>query len=280
MTQRNQVLGCLLGGAVGDALGAPVEFMSLAEIRREFGLDGIADYAPVYGRHGSITDDTQMTLFTAEGLIRARVRHDLRGICNPVAVVRHAYLRWLLTQDEEPGKAAGEVGRDGWLIQVEPLWSRRAPGSTCRRALKHADSDLRVRNNSKGCGGVMRVAPVGLIAGSAASAFEFGCETARLTHGHPSGYLSAGYLAALVNSLLEGVHVNDAAKAAISLLRCTRAMERSCQLLRAPWNLPGRGRRRQRKSSPWAVARWLRKLSPSDSTARWRRLPHADGTCC
>ena len=219
MTQRNQVLGCLLGGAVGDALGAPVEFMSLAEIRREFGLDGIADYAPVYGRHGSITDDTQMTLFTAEGLIRARVRHDLRGICNPVAVVRHAYLRWLLTQDEEPGKAAGEVGRDGWLIQVEPLWSRRAPGNTCLRALKHADSDLRVRNNSKGCGGVMRVAPVGLIAGSAASAFEFGCETARLTHGHPSGYLSAGYLAALVNSRLEGVHVNDAAKAAIPLLK-------------------------------------------------------------
>ena len=33
--------GCLLGGAVGDALGAPVEFLSLAEIKRRFGPTGV-----------------------------------------------------------------------------------------------------------------------------------------------------------------------------------------------------------------------------------------------
>ena len=62
--------GCLLGGAVGDALGAPVEFMSRAQIVRAFGPHGIEDYAPAFGKLGTITDDTQMTLFTAEGLMR------------------------------------------------------------------------------------------------------------------------------------------------------------------------------------------------------------------
>lgn len=62
--------GCLLGGAVGDALGWPVEFLSLAEIRKKFGPEGIHDFAQTTGGFGAFTDDTQMTLFTAEGLFR------------------------------------------------------------------------------------------------------------------------------------------------------------------------------------------------------------------
>jgi ADP-ribosylglycohydrolase len=98
ISRLGRFTGCLLGGAIGDALGAPVEFMSLPEIRRQFGPEGIRHYAPAYGRPGAITDDTQMTLFTAEGLIRARQRHRNRGICDPAMVVWHAYLRWLGTQ--------------------------------------------------------------------------------------------------------------------------------------------------------------------------------------
>ena len=64
--------GCLLGGAIGDALGAGVEFLSLAEIERRHGPAGVTGYVPAYGRLGAITDDTQMTLFTAEGLLRDR----------------------------------------------------------------------------------------------------------------------------------------------------------------------------------------------------------------
>lgn len=48
--------GCLLGGAVGDALGGAIEFMSLAAIRSMFGPDGIADLAPAYGRVGAVTE--------------------------------------------------------------------------------------------------------------------------------------------------------------------------------------------------------------------------------
>jgi ADP-ribosyl-[dinitrogen reductase] hydrolase len=92
---QDRFRGCLLGGAVGDALGAPVEFSSRTTILNQFGPSGIRDYAPAYGRKGAITDDTQMTLFTAEGFIRAAVRYASRGICNPVSVIHRAYLRWL-----------------------------------------------------------------------------------------------------------------------------------------------------------------------------------------
>ena len=71
-TRRDRFLGCLLGGAVGDALGAPVEFMRRERDRRPVrDRAGSRHYAPAYGVTGAITDDTQMTLFTAEGLLRA-----------------------------------------------------------------------------------------------------------------------------------------------------------------------------------------------------------------
>jgi len=90
---REHFSGCLLGGAVGDALGAPVEFRSIHDIRSKYGPTGIADYDLAYGRRGAITDDTQMTLFTAEGLLRADVRWHHKGICHPASVIHHAYIR-------------------------------------------------------------------------------------------------------------------------------------------------------------------------------------------
>ena len=68
---RSRVAGCFLGGALGDALGAPVEFSTLAEIREDHGDAGITGLAPYRGRLGLVTDDTQLTLFTVEGLITA-----------------------------------------------------------------------------------------------------------------------------------------------------------------------------------------------------------------
>ncbi len=157
---RSRFKGCLLGGAVGDALGAPVEFMTRSEILRRFGPNGITDYAPAYGGIGTITDDTQMTLFTAEGLIRAYVRWCDRGISSTSGVVASAYQRWLLTQSEPP---MHDIQSDGWLFGQRELHHRRAPGITCLAALRSMKSlGEAARNDSKGCGGVMRVAPVGL----------------------------------------------------------------------------------------------------------------------
>lgn len=93
------IRGCLIGGAVGDALGAPVEFLNRDAILRNYGGDGVTGYVEFGDGTGAVTDDTQMTLFTAEGLLRAIVRLNGRGICDPVAVVKNAYQRWLKTQD-------------------------------------------------------------------------------------------------------------------------------------------------------------------------------------
>ncbi len=74
---REFFTGCLLGGAVGDALGWPVEFADMGEIIGRFGPDGIINMVPGAGGFYEITDDTQMTLFTAEGLLRAWAREPI-----------------------------------------------------------------------------------------------------------------------------------------------------------------------------------------------------------
>lgn len=236
--QLDTLSGCLLGGAVGDALGAPLEFMSLAEIRSRFGPDGIRDYSPAYGRLGAITDDTQMTLFTAEGLIRADNRWLERGICHPPSVVHHAYLRWLVTQGRQPRHSSYGDQLDGWLVAVPELRSARAPGATCISALVSGQkgSVEHPLNDSKGCGGVMRVAPVGLIA---EDSFPLARDLAAITHGHPSGYLAAGTFAVIIKGLATGDSLTAAIETAMEQLRgearheeCLVAIEKAAGLAR------------------------------------------------
>ena len=214
----SRVTGCLLGGAVGDALGAPVEFMSLGEIHRRFGSEGIQCFASAYGRVGAITDDTQMTLFTAEGLIRAMRRASDRGTCCPGAVVWHAYLRWLATQGESlrPANCADRL--DGWLYEQKELHSLRGPGNTCLSALRSGayGTPAQPINDSKGCGGVMRAAPAGLVPGNA---FDLGCAVAAITHGHPSGYLAAGFLAQVIAEIARGEELLSAIGSACTQLQ-------------------------------------------------------------
>lgn len=137
-TVRARFLGCLLGGAVGDALGAPVEFMSRAEILRRFGPEGITRYAPAYGGVGTITDDTQMTLFTTEGLLRGWVRGRFKGITSYADVTARAYLRWLRTQGERPSCDIDMGGDEpGWLYQQRPLHSRRRTPSDWAPSWRH-----------------------------------------------------------------------------------------------------------------------------------------------
>ena len=98
MRDCSRFKGCLLGGAVGDALGYAVEFMSKSEIVCAYGPQGITRYEPRAGK-AQISDDTQMTLFTAVGLLYGRTRGGRRGIGAPESeYIRLAYLDWLDTQ--------------------------------------------------------------------------------------------------------------------------------------------------------------------------------------
>lgn len=220
ITLHDRVHGCLLGGAIGDALGWPVEFDALDVIRTRFGDDGITELV-VDPRTGtaSVTDDTQMTLFTAEALVTARRRSAgpvLEGVHDDL---RASYRRWLSTQLLARGTAAAGAlhGDDGWLVHVAALHARRAPGATCLSAIRSPDfaTHDRARNDSKGCGGVMRVAPCGLLASvPVTEAWRLGCTAAALTHGHPTGWIAAGAFAVIVRMLLDGATVGEAVRVA------------------------------------------------------------------
>ena len=235
---RDRIRGCLLGGAVGDALGAPIEFESLGEIRARFGAEGILELAPAFGRLGAITDDTQMTLFTAEGLILAARDPAFSGRSGMVRCVHRAYLRWLRTQGEHSAHPTFERTDEGWLLGVEALHSCRDPGNTCLSALRNPrmGSAEQPLNHSKGCGGVMRIAPVGL-ARAIGDPFAAGCEIAAITHGHPSGFLAAGFQALAIREAAAGTPLLAACQEALEELRrhpsheeYTAAVERALSL--------------------------------------------------
>lgn len=182
--------GCLIGGAIGDALGAPVENMGLEEIRRTFGEEGITDFEPWDGfAAGSYSDDTQLTLATARGCIKAAHERNFSGMA--VSLIYEEYLGWLKDQDN-------------------PLMRRR-PGRTCLSALSSGQMGTVENpiNDSKGCGGLMRVSPVGL-AFPPSEAFYQGARVAAITHGHPSGYLPAGFLADAIARLVRGDDLGEA----------------------------------------------------------------------
>lgn len=228
----DRILGCLLAGAIGDALGAPIEGRPIAEIRDRYGAAGLTEYSDARVRAGAITDDTQMTLFTAEALIQASARERSKGIGGAAGgLLQMAYLRWLRTQGED----VPEQGLDGgsWLFAQREMHERRGPGKTCLSALHEVAARRRPGiplgtverpiNDSKGCGGVMRAAPAGFgfsprrpaaVPALRRRAFELGAASAALTHGHPSGHLSAGVLAATVWGLLRGDDLTDALDAA------------------------------------------------------------------
>ncbi len=223
--RHDAIRGCILGGAVGDALGAPVEFLSCASIRQQYGKAGITGYVE-YGSEGSITDDTQMTLFTAEGILRAETRNEERGACDPVAVMRYAYLRWLKTQKGTiPANDSEEAMESGWLIREKALFARRAPGMTCLSALENSRDGVMADNDRKGCGTVMRMAPVGLFL-EPEMAYDYGCRFSALTHGHPTGITAGGAFAMLIAELLQGKPLEEALDLVMAHLEaCPEAAE-------------------------------------------------------
>ena len=198
--------GCLLGGAVGDALGYPIEFFSEGAIRTEYGPKGIQTLAQA-GRPAPVSDDTQMTLFAANALVYA-----WEQVLDPVESLWLGYREWLGTQGD-PRRMDDPAHPALWLYKDRRLHARRAPGTTCLSSISTLDQGGTITtppNNSKGCGTVMRASPFGL-AVCAAQAGEDGparvyqlavCDAA-LTHGHETAWASSGLLAQLVYHIVQ-----------------------------------------------------------------------------
>lgn len=219
MKNMNQIRGSLIGGAVGDALGYAVEFSSESSIFEKYGSKGICEYELFDGK-ALISDDTQMAMFTACGII-----HSLLAQVNSnkerAEYIYRCYLDWLKTQSSFGDKKECR----SWLGGIDELYSRRAPGNTCLSALMSGEcgSVSERINHSKGCGGVMRVAPIGLYFGGFLSQREMdmlGAEAAAITHGHELGFVPAAALVHIVSRLafFESDSIIDAVDSAIEAI--------------------------------------------------------------
>lgn len=218
----DKVRGCLIGGAAGDALGYPVEFMGETQILTRFGEDGITEYQlnPRTGK-ALISDDTQMTLFTATGCLAASAQGALSGAEKATyAYVKPHYDDWYLTQVRSFAERKAELdamteeerSAHSWLAGEPRLYSRRAPGTTCMGALRRQLGQTPFEpakhpvNDSKGCGGIMRIAPIGLLRSDPQRDMKAldmeAANIAALTHGHSLGFSSAAVLAHIVNRLI------------------------------------------------------------------------------
>lgn len=211
-TQKDRIRGSLIGGAIGDALGYPVEFIdSYTGIQRRYGDAGITrlDVRQWWKNEDNstgkawISDDTQMTLFTACGILNAKEKGSA-----PIPSICEAYIEWYYTQLGRRSKRFNEC----WIGDIPELNLRRAPGNTCLTALSDIIAGKSPHNNSKGCGGVMRIAPIplyGLAKGriSNIDALDrLAADTAELTHQHPLGFIPAVLISHLIYRLATDEH--------------------------------------------------------------------------
>lgn len=226
MKNLDKFKGCLLGGAAGDALGYAVEFLDEPRILNKYGNRGITSYDFINGK-AMISDDTQMTLFTANALLLGTTRGRTRGIMGSYPTyIAYCYKEWYRTQTEEYPLA--EEYHYTWLSHLPALFARRAPGTTCLSAIEQGCNGTIEKpiNGSKGCGGIMRVAPIGLYfidntRYEPEAVMRMGAETAALTHGHELGYIPAAALIHIIRCLAQDgeYSILDAVKDSLTWVR-------------------------------------------------------------
>jgi ADP-ribosylglycohydrolase len=196
----NRFKGCLLGLAVGDALGAPVEHLSLEKIKDKYGESGIAEF-DVWGgfKPGFYTDDTQLSLATAKGCIHAYFSLMRGGEAHSIEFVYKSYVEWL------------ESLQDPFRV--------RHPGYTCMHVLQSGEKGSigNPINESTEVSGILRTAPVGL-AFPPGMAFREAADYAALTHGHPSAYYAAAFFAEIIAQIIDGKSLQDAVELSIEQL--------------------------------------------------------------
>ena len=216
--RRDKIRGCLLGGAAGDALGYPVEFLDEREIFSRYGDEGIYEYKlDGRSRKALVSDDTQMTLFTADGILTGDTRDHRRGVrTRPRTYVAMAYRDWLRTQQvsyEEGQKAAWGYTKEciSWLCGVPELYSQRVPGLTCLSAMdergkagSYVEDYIRSPlNDSKGSGGIMRTAPLALAYNTDIKELDMeAAQIAAITHSHSLGYMPAAVVTHIINRIV------------------------------------------------------------------------------
>ena len=209
-TVESRIIGSLLGGACGDALGYPVEHKSYSRIVSTFGEKGL-DHMETTDGVALITDDTQMTIYTAQGLLHAYEKGcDYAGT---VQEVHKSYLRWissLLHSDVASlyqNIYLKEELEENDLLKYNGIDKKMCRGGSTFAALLSGEvySVRYPAPEGVRCGTTMRSAPIGVYCHKTPPlAFQLGRDCAALTHGHSSAYLSAGTMCMLIALLING----------------------------------------------------------------------------
>ena len=168
--------GCLLGSAIGDTLGAPVEGLDKKSIQNYHGQ--VTDFLPCIYPSGSYTDDTQQTILVAESLVANK------GILNPEDLAQ----RFVRYYDSNEYRAIGDTFR----AAVERL----------KEGYSWKESGLQEPENGKlplGCGSAMRVAPVGLLYNTKEELLDNAVNSSLPTHAHPETLAGAAIVAYCVS---------------------------------------------------------------------------------
>ncbi|MDI3328893.1 MAG: ADP-ribosylglycohydrolase family protein [Alicyclobacillaceae bacterium] len=184
-SMEDRVKGGLYGVAVGDALGATVEFMSREEIRRTYGtLRDILGGGWLGLRPGEWTDDTEMTLAVAKG-IAADPDH-------PIPHIGRAFTEWKETDPPDIGNIVRTVFR---------IWETAGLNhEQWHIAAERAHREL--NGMSAGNGALMRTLPVGAAYRSGEDVYRRAVEIARLTHwDRKAGWTCAIYSLAVRNMI-------------------------------------------------------------------------------
>lgn len=196
--------GCLLGMAVGDAMGYPVDSLRLSEIRENYGPNGLLGYDLVNG-YADVTSYTQLAAFTCNGLLIALTRGQMMGRMAPlVKYVGLSSREWLASQ-----RPWGRPERTFcWLLRRPDICRRfcmdtRMLDTLGRENLGTPETPV---NNSSTPGGLTTAIGVGLFHHpdrmKQPELDRLGAETVALTHGSPLAFLSGAALAHLISRSL------------------------------------------------------------------------------
>lgn len=223
----SRIHGCLLGGALADALANPVETMTSEQIRDYFGPAGPAGFTP--DSETRFSDETQLCLYSVDGLLEA-VRWANDGVpADETACVWLAYLRWLRVQ-QVPVPEGAPVPPAQWLDRQPVMQHRVEPDEACLTGLASGEMGTRTRPvnpQARGAGAVVRSAPFGLLPYVGAGTISrLSRDTAALTHGHPAAAYSAEAFSLIIHHLMhDGGSLAEAATAVLDRLQADPAAE-------------------------------------------------------
>lgn len=165
----DRIKGALYGVVLGDALGAPLEFMTQEEIRRRHGGKvkemiggGWLDVEP-----GEITDDTQMTLAVAQGIVANPE--------NPIEGIGQRFIDWISKGPKDVG------GTCAMSIRQAARRSQEGPNEEMWKKASKNTATLN-RGRSGGNGALMRAVYPGLYYSDLGEAENIAARQAEMTH--------------------------------------------------------------------------------------------------